>query len=171
VTDKAKLDEINGIIKRSGKGKPDSGDLATIKKFFAEMPDFWKHAGDMSEQALTRLYENIAPNNLMVIASIKEGVKVLRKDLGYDTAPRLEQLLIDEICYSWVSHSLIKNRYAGIVHDSVTLTMAEFWERRMTQSQKRYLRSLDTLARVRKLLAPIQINIADKQVNQVISKT
>jgi hypothetical protein len=42
----------------------------------------------------------------------------------------------------------------------------EFFERRVTQCQKRYLASIKTLAQVRRLMRPlIQVNIAEKQAN------
>lgn len=167
---KAQLAEMNALIARSEKGKPAPGDLAIIKKYFEEMPDFWQYGGDMAKQALIRLYKEAAPNNLLVSESIKKGLEVLRKDLGHDNAPKLEKMLIEEICYCWLAHSIIQNRYAGIVLDSITLAQGDFWERRINQSQKRYLRALDTLARVRKLLPPIQINIGGQQVNQVVGK-
>jgi hypothetical protein len=44
----------------------------------------------------------------------------------------------------------------------------EFFERRVTQCQKRYLAAVKALAQVRRLMRPfIQVNIAEKQINVV----
>ena len=44
----------------------------------------------------------------------------------------------------------------------------QHWEKRLNAAQRRFLRACESLARIRKMkLPPMQINIAQQQVNQV----
>ena len=51
------------------------------------------------------------------------------------------------------------------------LAAASYWERKLSAVQYRYLRSIETLARVRKLMGiqMVQINIAAEGGQQVVS--
>ena len=45
-------------------------------------------------------------------------------------------------------------------------SVLEFWERRLSMSQRRSLQACETLAKVRKMKLPsVQLNIGEKQVN------
>jgi hypothetical protein len=44
--------------------------------------------------------------------------------------------------------------------------LGEYHQKRVDACQRRYLRAVETLARVRRLgVSPVQVNIGDKQVN------
>jgi hypothetical protein len=50
----------------------------------------------------------------------------------------------------------------------ISMSVVEFWERRLTMAQKRYLSACESLAKIRKMaIPPLQLNIGDKQVNVV----
>jgi len=47
-----------------------------------------------------------------------------------------------------------------------SIKVIEFWERRLSMSQRRYLAACETLAKIRKMSVPaLQLNIGDKQIN------
>ena len=49
---------------------------------------------------------------------------------------------------------------------NITFTQAEYHNRCVTQSQRRYLKAIESLARVRRLLKPVaQVNVGVNQVN------
>ena len=53
------------------------------------------------------------------------------------------------------------------MHDEgVSFKDARHFERRLNGAHRRYLRAIETLARVRKMGPALQINIADQQINQ-----
>lgn len=81
----------------------------------------------------------------------------------------LESLIIRQIVGAWVRLAYTEYAYNGaLVAGNQTLAQADFWERRLTAAERRYLRSCETLARVRRLGVPaVQVNIAERQLNQV----
>ena len=56
----------------------------------------------------------------------------------------------------------MEQQYTGMLYESsISLEKARFWEGRLNAAQRRFLRAMETLARVRKLkLPPVQVNIA-----------
>lgn len=90
----------------------------------------------------------------------------MRRQLGHDRSPLLEQMLIDHLLLCWVLLQLAEHCYTGCNAEGGTLNQALFWEKRLAAVQRRYLRAVETLARIWKMALPtIQVNIGDKQVN------
>ena len=93
----------------------------------------------------------------------KHRLQVLKKDLGYDGAPMLEQLLIQQAALCWLKLNLLELSYSGTMKQSITLTLGMYWEKRLSAAQRRFTPVCETLARVRKLsrnTPALQFNIA-----------
>ncbi len=95
------------------------------------------------------------------------GLKGLRRDLGYDSAPMLEKLLIEQVALAWLDLEAIQRRYAVASFGSHTHASGQYWDRRVNGAQARYTRAVEALARVRRLAMPqpLQVNIGGQQVN------
>ena len=60
--------------------------------------------------------------------------------------------------------------FTEMMNKDITLTMGKYWEGRLSAAQRRHLRAVETLARVRRLLSRIpavQVNIATQGGQQV----
>ena len=59
------------------------------------------------------------------------------------------------------------SRYAQKTTESHPTEAGLYWDRRLNSAQQRYLRAVETLARVRRLamVTPLQVNIGGQQVN------
>lgn len=84
----------------------------------------------------------------------------------------MEKLLIEQIVICHLSMQIAELTYSTVVHDRAgcTTSKAEHQDRMLTSTQGRYLRAIESLARVRRLLnAPgPQINVnmpGGQQVN------
>jgi hypothetical protein len=89
--------------------------------------------------------------------------------MDYKDAPMLERLLIDNVINAWLRCQWTEIRLADIAGE-VTYREVEFWEKRLSLSQARYLRACETLTRVRKLARntpALQVNIAAEGGQQV----
>jgi hypothetical protein len=102
--------------------------------------------------------------------SIRFQLKQMRADLAHDNASPLEVLLIDAVvlCYQdYFSFALLSNMHNK---REMTLNGMEQWERVLASKETRYLRAIETLARVRRLLKlpgpQVNINLpGGQQVN------
>lgn len=59
----------------------------------------------------------------------KQRLSALRVELGYNEAPMLEKLLIQDAALSWLKLSLVELHYAHVMKQSITLTHGIFWEK------------------------------------------
>jgi len=75
-----------------------------------------------------------------------------RAALGYDGAPALEIPLIDHLLLCEVRLSTIEQHYTGKWSGGgLNTEAARFWEYRLSAAQARYLRAVESLARVRRV--------------------
>ena len=154
----------------------EAGDKATfddrqlVRKGLAKWKDFIQISGHLAEQARNQLIKLACSNSDPITQEfMKAEADIMLASFGLETAPPLEKIIIEQIVNCWIYHSINEYKYATLVAEGSSLSQGEFWERRMLASQKRYLRAVEALARVRKLAlpqpAPVQVNIAEKQVN------
>jgi hypothetical protein len=87
----------------------------------------------------------------------------MRKALGFDTCPAIERPLIQHVVLCWLRLHICELYYERHTKGA-TLTVATFWENTLSANQRRYLRSVETLARIRKLNLTIQVNVAHQQI-------
>lgn len=94
-------------------------------------------------------------------------LKAMRDELGYHQAPLLEQLLMEHVALAWFDFDTVQLLYGQMTSGSHTYASGAYWDRRLNSAQQRYLRAVETLARVRRLamVTPLQVNIGGRQVN------
>jgi hypothetical protein len=59
----------------------------------------------------------------------KHRLQVLKKELGLDGAPMLEQLLIQQAALCWLKLTLVELSYSSVMKQSITLTLGIYWEK------------------------------------------
>jgi hypothetical protein len=93
----------------------------------------------------------------------------MRVQLGVEGAPMLEVLLIDQICACYLRMWMAENRHNSRTKDSSrTINQAEYDEKALSKVQGRYLKAIETLAKVRRLKLPaVQLNVAQSGANQL----
>ncbi len=164
----AAFDELRKLTRKVDKAKPDPADVAELSALLYRTPALWRICGDLAEQAALRLIEEMnAPRSMK--RSMQAGLSAMADELARPDDGPLESLIIRQIVGAWVRLAYTEYAYNGtLVAGNQTLAQADFWERRMTAAERRYLRACETLARVRRLRLPaVQVNIAEQQVNQV----
>ncbi len=104
-------------------------------------------------------------------ALMHERLDLLRKSLGEAEASQTEHLLIDQVVICYLRMNLTEQHYQNAMNESRSLAVASYWERKLSTVQYRYLRAIETLALVRKLMGVpmLQINIAATGGQQVVS--
>ena len=163
--------ELRELAGKVDKAKPDSADVAALGALLHRHPELWRMCGDLAEQAALRLIEELnAPRSMK--RSMQSGLVAMADELARPDDGPLESLIIRQIVGAWVRLAYTEYAYNGaLVAGNQTLKQADFWERRLTAAERRYLRACETLARVRRLKVPaVQVNIAERQLNQVTTR-
>jgi len=163
-----KAEEISAkfkdLLAKTNKEHPRAEDVKALSDVLSgnKSLELWRQVA-----SATYLAETMVIQNANATAALKEcwkhRLQVLKKDLGYDDAPMLEQLLIQQAALCWLKLSLVELSYSGTMNQSITLTLGIYWEKRLSAAQRRFTRVCETLARVRKLsrnTPALQFNIA-----------
>lgn len=141
---------------------------ATIRQVLNDYPCIWPHLRTRISKTGELLIKVMAGSKDSVRGQMAMHMLTgMRTELGYDTSPLLEQMLIEHVTLAYLDLDIIQNFYAQSALDSHTYAAGTYWDRRLTSAQHRYLRAVESLARVRRLSnsAPLQINIGGQQVN------
>lgn len=93
----------------------------------------------------------------------------MRRELGFDEATPFEKALISHVALCWLRLRQTERYYTTGYNATFTTATGLFYEQRLSAAQRRYLRALTTLARIRKMQLPVlQVNVAldgGQQVN------
>ena len=173
ITDKAEetRTKFRALLDKTNKEHPNPKDLNALSDLLSDNKklELWRDVASAGYLA-----EIMVIQNAHATAGLKEcwkhRLQVLKKDLGYDGAPMLEQLLIQQAALCWLKLNLVELSYSGTMKQSHTLTLGIYWEKRLSAAQKRFTRACETLARVRKLsrnTPALQFNIAAQGGQQV----
>ena len=159
--------EFFQLVKKTNKKNPAKEDVVALRECLENHPELWREVGDLASLAALRLIEEVCSTPAMK-ESMLAGRKALKEVLGYRFSNSLVQLLIEHVVLCWLRLNWIEYQYTNVTSHSITLTMAQHWEKRLSAAQHRYLRACESLARVRKLARntpALQVNIGEKQVN------
>ena len=166
----ASLDQLVKVIRETDTDKPSAEAREMLDDFLRSSPAMWRGAGDMVEQAARHLIKAASGKSYAVNASMTRGWEQLPADLARPGDGELERLLVQQVVISWLHLSYIEYQYSAMTTmQDITIKRAEYWERRLSAAQRRYLRATETLARVRRLQLPaVQVNIGNQQINQAM---
>jgi len=170
--DRARRKAFIDLVKKTNKKQPKPEDAKALRKMLKETPALSRVYGDLAGLVRGDLLDRMGwteDRNLPFSLSIAVGCDVIRDDLGYRDAPALEKLLIEQVVIDWLRMNTTELLYTEIVvGKSISIRQGDYWERRLSAAQRRYLRACETLARIRKMrLPPVQVNIATEGGQQV----
>ena len=98
-------------------------------------------------------------------------MEAIHTSLGYDHAPAIEQLLIEQVALCWLRLNVLEVKYTQIrKNTTMEIYQADFIEKQLNYAQRRFTRAIETLARVRKVTRQtlaLQVNIATAGGQQV----
>lgn len=163
--DHKQLDDFVEIVARAYKAKkPAEEDLNAIRKFLHKYPEFCPVVFSLSDVTQGQIIKALLVQEPARIA-IEEQLVSIRNKLGYHDAPIMEKLLIENIVTAWLFVQRCETRIA-LMQGAQSMRELEFWERRLSLAQRRYLAACESLAKIRKMNIPaLQLNIGNKQIN------
>ena len=146
--------------------KPTKAQMVELRRAMIDAPELVAGLGDMSQQIKHTLIDDMAAGRPGLRALLSEQTEQMARELGGETCSPLERRLIDNIVIAHLHWQTAEFKYQRKSARDTTLAEAAYLERRLSATQRRYLRAIESLARVRRLLArvPGQVNIAQQQV-------
>ena len=157
--------EIGDLLSRTDKANPRPADVEQLQRALREVPDLWRCIADMTKHTQRQTIQALSGESTLMQKSLEQGVVSMRADLGHATAPPLERLLIEQVVLCWLDYHEAKWRHHVVLSDGTSFENAGWLEKRLNGAYRRYVRSIEALARIRKMGPKVQINIAEQQVN------
>lgn len=168
--DQQKVREFIEVVQRAYKNKPNKKDIQELQKWLNEYPQIWHVVFDLSQVIEHNLIARMISDQAAQLA-IEKNVEQIRTELGYDTSPVMERLLIDNIVLAWLRWQWNEHQLVVFMgNGEIRMSVVDFWERRLSAAQRRYLRACETLTRIRHLTSSkpaVQVNIAGQGGQQV----
>lgn len=163
--DPQELDEFNQLVTIARDDATESDQLARMRDYLIRFPDLASQLGDIAGFSLQSL-STYAAGDTITQESIRASAAEFKRQLARPGDSPLEKFAIDQCVHAHLLHYTIELRYLDAHTQPSGTERSLYWEQRLTISQKRYMRALNNLARLRRFaLPPIQINIAESQTN------
>jgi hypothetical protein len=157
--------ETTELLKRATRGE--KGCLPEVRALFGdgEYGEALRELNGSSAEWLRRsLIEKSCGKNILIQEAIVQKLDSLKASLEGSNLTPIERLLAERTSLCWFIVNRYENAYANA--EGWSITHADLQQRKIDKAHARFLSSLLTLARVRKLALPtLQVNIGQNQVN------
>ena len=157
------IKELKALMVRAQDG--DEGTLPKLREILDGAPSLARKLLDpakVAERSAVDLYSS--KDDLLAQEAIPRVLQQMRSELeGEDPTP-LECLLVERIVATWLQVQCYETLYAQNA-TKMTLAQGEHHQRRIDRAHNRHLSAVRALAQVRRMAPPVQINIAEKQIN------
>lgn len=156
-----KLKDIHALIKATNKENPKPEQLEALRNELDEKPELARIIGNINHQVFNGILEQATKNSALIKECSERYIKEMKSELGYHSSTFVEQMLIDEIIMRWLRLQVMESDHKNTTYKSHSLTQGMYVDKRLHLAQKRYLRSIETLAKVRRMIAQTQAKGAE----------
>lgn len=163
--------ELGRLLKAVGKG--DKTAVGDLQAQFTASPELYRHLFDLNEMVTGLLVDSFGGSDVtskLVSLPIEAQSKSLQNELGYENSPALERMLIHTVINAWLRLQWTEIRCNEVMKTNHAVHAGIYWQKALTGASNRYLRAIETLARVRRLARAdpaLQLNIAYPDGQQV----
>lgn len=100
---------------------------------------------------------NCCSNSYLTKEIYREKLAALRDNLGWANSSEMEKILIEQVCLNWLRLNLLESVHSTKTTESHSFETGVYWDKRLSSAQRRYLRAVESLAKVRKLLTEAEL--------------
>lgn len=150
---------------------PGADDLNKLRKMIIGSPDSWHLVNGVGDCNRQKIIEKLYSDGVMRACVLAE-MDILKLQMGYDHAPVLERMHIDQVLTAWLRLRDAEIQFTHCLSaENVSAATAKFRQDFLESAQTRFLRAGESLEKIRRLARntpALQINIAHdggKQVN------
>jgi hypothetical protein len=163
------VEKLRDLLGKAHKGEEDA--VPKIRQILSEHPDLARQFADVARIAEDALIEVMTKEqDLAAKELIRCQLEAMREEIaGKTPSSPLERLLSERVVVTWLEVQYFEALYAQNMRN-LNIPQAEHHQKRLDRAHRRHLSAIRALAQIRKLLKGTgitQINIADKQINNV----
>ena len=158
---------LTALLMRAAGG--DEAAAAEAIRACTAVPSLWEKVsglGETAERAWIEMLAGTGPNGAFTREATRRELGRLRREVAGETPSPVERLLAERVALCWLHATHADTQYAQRLADGMSFRESEFHQRRCERANRQLLRSIQTLATVRRLLRPVvQVNVAEQQIN------
>lgn len=145
--DQPDMSELEKHLTRASTKDASRDDVQATRKYLNDNPDICRTIGNLAANACDSVIDH------MIFAPLKEVtrkyVESLKDDLAWRDSGPLERLLIEAIVINWLRFYALQDRIAHMTEH--TFEQGQYYDKQLTRAHDRFMKSIETLAKVRKL--------------------
>ncbi len=158
--------ELMALVARIDKGNPKPEDLKLLRQEIDDKPELFRIAGNLQRNVFLEIFNECVSSTFLKECA-ERYIKEMKIELGYKDSTFVEKMLIDEIIMRWLRLQNMEIYHKNATSKSHTLEQGIYVDKRLDLAQKRFLRSINTLAKVRKMIAQTQAKGAEMFKNLI----
>jgi hypothetical protein len=163
-----KLDAVNALIKNTDKENPKPEHLEALRKELDEKPELARIIGNINKQVFAGILDQATSKSALLKECAERYINEMKAELGYHSSTFVEKMLIDEIVMRWLRLQVMESDHKNTTYKSHSLTEGIYIDKRLHLAQSRFLRAIETLAKVRRMIAQTQAKGAEMFKNLMI---
>lgn len=137
-------------------------DIVELRKLFLRMPELIDSVGCMAQIAIDNKL-NAVIENVLLKEAVMAKIRDMKRQLKYDESPELERLLIQQIALCWLNLYAVQSRCTNLDNDSHSLNVGSYWDKRLNSAQRRFLKAVESLSKLRKVKVQIELRESCKE--------
>lgn len=160
-TSKKEIEEIQVLVKKTDKENPKPEDVKALRRMLETKKYLYRHNGNVQNQVFLTVFNSAVKHSAFFRESAEKYIEEMKDELGYQSSTFVEKMLIDEIVMRWLRLNTMENDHHKTLNESHRLELGMYMDKRLHLAQKRFLRSIETLAKVRRMIANTQAKGAE----------
>jgi hypothetical protein len=132
------------------------------------VPRLWEILSTLSSLAVRSWVDLLAPagpGTEITRRIIEKEIERKRSEVAGEDPSPLERLLAERVALCWLAANYADAEYTRKLKTGMSFREGEYYSKRCEQTNRQLLKAIESLARVRRLLTPMQINIGQNQIN------
>ena len=160
------VEKLQDLLRLAERGEENA--VPEIRRILNEHSDLTWDFLDLAKVAENVLIENMTrEQDLATRELMRSQLETMKQEIAGNEPSPLERLLSERVIVTWLEVQFFEALYVRNMRN-LSVTQADFHQKRLDRAHKRHLSAIRALAQIRKLLKGTtitQINIADKQIN------
>lgn len=152
--------DLMALVARIDKGNPKPEDLKLLRQEMDDKPEVFRSIGNIQRNVFSEIFREVIISAFQRECA-ERYIEEMKIELGYQNSTFVERMLIDEIVMRWLRLQNMEIYHKNATSISHNTEQGMYVEKRLDMAQKRFLRSINTLAKVRKMIAQTQAKGAE----------
>ena len=157
--DDPEFSEFMALFKQANKKRPNTLHLQELKTFLETHPDMLHDNLSIANMVLNdfidSFFEKQAEKELM-----RTEVNRMKNEFSYQKASIIEKMLFDTVLVSWVRLQYLEGSINQIFKDVIGEKEVRIYNKLLDGANRRFIRAVDSLGRIKKYNINFQVNIA-----------